>query len=83
MCCEHQLNGKPGYVFGSAIITIIIGALSFITALAWNSYVQQSFKEYSTDAEELKARLSYAFVVTAIAIVLGFLIMYYVEGSKW
>lgn len=83
MCCEHQLNKDPGYVFGSAILTIVIGALGFITALAWNSYIQQTFKEYSNEAEELKAKLSYAFVVTAIAIVLGFLIMYYIEGKKW
>ena len=83
MCCIECKNSKPSYVFGSAVITIVIGALTFITALAWNSYVQQTFEEYSSTTEELRAKLSYAFLVTAIAIVLGFLIMYYVEGSKW
>lgn len=82
MGCEHQ-NNNPGYVFGSAIITIVIGALAFITALAWNSYVQSTFQYYSNAAEEREAKLSYAFLVSSIAIVIGFLIMYYVEGDKW
>jgi Na+/alanine symporter len=83
MCgCDHE-NAKPAYVFGSAIITISIGALAFITALAWNTYVQGTFKYYSNEAEELEAKLSYAFLVTAIAIVLGFFIMYFVKGDKW
>ncbi len=83
MCsCDHQ-NAKPGYVFGSAIITITIGALAFITALAWNTYVQGSFEHFSNKAEELEAKLSYAFLVTAISIVLGFFIMYFVHGDKW
>lgn len=81
MTCNHQNN--PGYVFGSAIITIVIGALAFITALAWNSYVQASFQYYSNEAEEREAKLSYAFLVSSIAIVVGFLVMYYVEGNKW
>ena len=80
--CDHQ-NAHPGYVFGSAIITIVIGALAFITAFAWNSYVQETFKKYTNKNDELEARLSYAFLVTAMAIVIGFLIMYYIEGDKW
>ena len=80
--CQH-LDDNPGYIFGSAIINIVIGALAFITALAWNSFVQQTFETYETQAEELKARLSYAFLVTAIAIVLGFMVMYFIGGNKW
>ena len=76
-------NSDPSYVFGSAIITIVIGALAFITALAWNSYVQSTFKYYSSEIEKLEAKLSYAFVVTAVAIVIAFLLMYYVNGDKW
>lgn len=80
--CNH-LHQEPGYIFGSAVITIVIGALAFITALAWNSFVQKSFETYESDSEELEAKLSYAFLVTAIAIVLGFLIMYFIGGDKW
>ena len=80
--CDHS-NSNPAYVFGSAIITIVIGALAFITALAWNTYVQASFKYYSNETEEMEAKLSYAFLVTSIAVVLGFLVMYYIDGRKW
>ena len=83
MCRCDKTNSHPSYVFGSAIITIVIGALAFITALAWNSYVQASFHYYSNKNEELEAKLSYAFVVTAIAIIVGFFIMYFVHGDKW
>ena len=82
MACDH-FNHKPGYIFGSAIITIVIGALAFITALAWNSFVQKSFETYESESEELMAKLSYAFLVTSIAIVLGFLTMYFIGGDKW
>jgi hypothetical protein len=57
--------------------------LSFITALAWNSLVQQTFEYCATEAEEIKAKLSYAVLVTGVAIVVGFLLMYYVYGEKW
>jgi hypothetical protein len=80
--CEHQIS-KPSYVFGSAIITIVIGALAFITALAWNGYVQSTFRHYSNETEALEAKLSYAFLVTAMAIVIGFIVMYYIDGNKW
>ena len=80
--CNHP-NHDPGYIFGSAIITIVIGALAFITALAWNSFVQKSFESFETESEELKAKLSYAFLVTAIAIVVGFMVMYFINGDKW
>ncbi len=83
MCCCAHKSSNPSYVFGSAIITIIIGALSFITALGWNSYIQTTFESFTNEAEELKAKLSYAVLVTALAIVLGFILMYYVYGEKW
>lgn len=80
---SFEQNIHPSHIFGSSIITIVIGALAFITAFAWNAYVQQVFKTYTTKKDELDARLSYAFLVTAMAVVIGFLVMYYVEGCKW
>ena len=79
---EHS-NIHPSYVFGSSIITIVIGALAFITAFAWNSYAQQVFDNMTSRDQELKAKLSYAFMVTALAIIVGFMIMYFVDGDKW
>ena len=57
MCCCNHHNSDPGYVFGSSIITIIIGALAFITALAWKSYVQESYKMYCDEDDKLEAKL--------------------------
>ena len=74
---------NPSYIFGSAIITIVIGSLAFITALAWNSFIQQTFEEYTNKNDELKARLSYAFAVTFFSLILAFIVMYYIEGDKW
>ena len=83
MPCCNNLNHEPGYVFGSAIITVIIGALAFIVALAWNSLVQKAFETCETRSDELEARLSYVFIVTAVAIILAFIVMYYIAGVKW
>lgn len=80
--CTH-LNHQPSYVFGSAIITVTIGSLGFLVALAWNAAVQKSFEICESDAEALKSKFSYAFLITSIAIVLGFLIMYFIDGDKW
>lgn len=82
MGCEHP-NHAPGYVFGSSIITIIIGSLSFIVALAWNSAIQKSFERYESKHDQLEAKFSYAFVVTAFAILFGFTVMYFIDGDKW
>ncbi len=80
---SHEKNEHPSYVFGSAIITIILGSLSFIVALGWNSFVSESFVQFSDKSEELKARFSYAILVTAIAIIIGFFVMYFIGGCKW
>lgn len=89
--CYHNFNHNfrnnqtknPSYIFGSSIITLVIGSLAFITALAWNSYIQQTFHEFTNKSEELQAKLSYAVLITAVAIVLGFFVMYFIDGDKW
>lgn len=78
-----QLRTDPAFVFGSSIITIFVGALAFITALAWNSYVQELFEHYCNKRDERDAKLLYAFLVTLSAITISFLLMYYVYGEKW
>ena len=72
------------YTFGSALLTIIIGALAFITALAWNDLARFAFeKMMKDDNQEIQSRLNYAILATSIAIIIGFLLMYYIEGKKW
>jgi uncharacterized membrane protein len=74
---------QPYYIFGSAVITVVVGALIFITALAWNNYVQQLFDNMTNKDQELKAKLSYAFISTSVAITVGFMMMFFIEGDKW
>ena len=80
--CNHH-NHHPGYVFGSAIITLVIGSLAFIVALNWSLAINKTFEYYETRSEELKARYSFALVLTAIAIILSFFAMYFIDGQKW
>ena len=80
-CNNH--NHHPGYVFGSAIITLVIGSLAFIVALSWSTYINKAFEYYETRSDELETRLSFAFVITAIAIILSFFAMYFIDGQKW
>lgn len=81
-CCGHHRTDFA-FNFGSAIITIVIGALAFITALAWNELATSSFERYCDSKEELDAKLTYAVLATAIAILLGFFLMHFVDGTKW
>ena len=80
--CNHPDHNK-GYLFGSSIITVVIGALAFIVALNWSIAINRAFEYYESRHDELEARFSFAFLVTGIAITLGFLIMYFIEGERW
>lgn len=73
---------RAHYFFGSAFATIVIGVLVFLTALSWNSAIQETIETYSP-ADELKAKFSYAYLISSIAIVVSFLFMYYIDCEKW
>jgi heme/copper-type cytochrome/quinol oxidase subunit 2 len=72
----------PSYVFGSSIITIVLGSLGFLVALSWNAAIQKTFEYYEKGSEEIDARFSFAFLITAIAIVLIFFTVYFVQGKR-
>lgn len=55
----------------SALITAAFG---LVAALAWNSAIQNVFKQVFGEGESLSAQIIYAVVVTAIAVYLTFLI---------
>ncbi len=48
---------------------LITSAFGLVAALAWNTAIQELFKRYFGDASSLTAELSYAVVVTIIAVV--------------
>jgi len=55
----------------SALITAAFG---LVAALAWNSAIQNVFKQFFGESQSLTAQLTYAITVTVIAVYLTFLI---------
>ena len=52
------------------LLGFIVGSLSYVTALAWNSTFQQLFKYYfKTEGSTLTANFIYALTVTTISVV--------------
>jgi uncharacterized membrane protein YidH (DUF202 family) len=47
---------------------LITGAFAFISALAWNSAVQQMFREIFPETKGLPAMFAYAIIITLIAV---------------
>lgn len=79
--CENPKQ-HPEYLFGSVIITIVLGSLSFIVALAWSTYVNKVFEYYESRSDEIDARLSYAFFITSLAIIIAFFAVYFISGDR-
>ena len=79
--CDN-LNTYSGYIFGSSIITLVIASVSFLVALSWNTAIQKSFEYYEKGADEIEARFSFAFLITAISIVLIFMTIYFINGER-
>ena len=87
--CVHEQD--PYFILGSTLRTLTVGSLIFITAFAWSEFAKISFQCYGCNEHEIKedrrkefhASLRYALTVTIIAIVVSFLVMYYIRGTKW
>jgi len=48
---------------------LIIAAFGLVAALAWNGAIQAIFKQYFGTSESVSAMLSYAVIVTVIAVI--------------
>lgn len=73
----------PHYVFGSTLITLLIASLSFLVALSWNTAIQKAFEYYEKGADQIEARFSFAFLITAVSIVLIFMAIYFIDGERF
>jgi Family of unknown function (DUF5654) len=82
-CSKCQNRKDPQYVFNSTILTIFMGSLAFLTSLAINTYVKESFEHMTSKKDELQAKFNYAVIVSFSAIVVGFLLMYNLNGTKY
>ena len=79
--CTHKKN--PNYILGSAFCTIIVGSLVFLTALSWNDVAELKFKHDKCGNRDFEAALTFALILTFSAILVIFLTMYYIPGTKW
>lgn len=77
--CERK---NPDYVLGSTILTLGIGSLAFLVSLAWSSYVNKKIDTIVGTENEMRIRLYYAVTLTLVAIVVIFLLLYYLPGQK-
>lgn len=72
----------PGYVFGSAIITLVIASLSFLTALTWSNAIQKAIEYYEIRHDAVETRFSVAFLISSISILLIFATLYFIRGQR-
>lgn len=84
--CQHGCNNcikkNPNYVLGSSILTLFVAGLVFLVSLAWSQYVNKKIEEMMDPEKEVQTRLYYAILITLIAIVVIFFLLYYLPGEK-
>lgn len=81
-CSTNRQN--PYYILNSVILIVVISALGFLVAFAWNEAVKEAFEKMVCKRDELRAHFIYAVSVTLFAILLAFLLMFYLSGTtKW
>ncbi len=90
--CIHESD--PIFVFGSAVRTLVCGSLIFIVALSWSNVFSSCcdrFHHGKLDCE-IKNRereehfyksFKYAITATLVALLLCFLVMFFIPGTKW
>lgn len=67
--------------FGSRLVTLVIGALSFVAALSWNTAIQSLISEFIPASEEVLYQLGAAIGVTIIAVT-GIVIISHIGKKK-
>jgi hypothetical protein len=64
------------------IAALLTAAFGLVAALAWNGAIQAIFKEVFGTADSVTAQLSYALIVTIIAVVATILVARSVASAK-
>jgi len=60
--------------FIEKLSTLLTAAFGLVAALAWNSAIQNAFALFFGQSESLPAQITYAVIVTGIAVYITFLI---------
>ena len=89
--CIHEKD--PYFVFGSVVRTLTLGAFIFLVAISWAEVAKISFQKFgcyhgeikpeNDKSSEFNAALRFALIITFVAIIVSFLVMFYVRGTKW
>ena len=77
----HQRK-DPNYIMGTAILTIVIGSMVFLTALSINDVAQLYFERKPCQDGEVKKAAKYALVVVLTAILLIYFSLSWIPGTK-
>ena len=78
----HQRR-DANYILGSTFLTLIVGGSVFLVALSWADVAQLSFERKECQEGDVKKAAIYALFITLVAIILMFLAMFYIPGTKW
>ena len=82
--CVNCTNRKdPQYVMSSTILTISLIAVAFVISFALNQALKETFEKMFPKAEEVGVKWNYFFVALAGGIIVIFLLMYNLNGTKW
>ena len=83
----------PYFVLGSVVRTLTVGSLVFLVALSWSEVARISFQKFGCYNGEIKpendrtnefhAAIRFALLITVIAVIVSFLVMFYIPGTKW
>lgn len=75
-CNKVVTGGKKSFMelAKSQILTLIIAALAFVTALLWNSAIQEWLKPLYENAEGAWGLTLAAIILTVIAIIIGIIL---------
>jgi len=83
MCDNCHNRRNPQFVFNSIFLTVSIITLSFMASFAANAYFTELFTQKTPKCQELQAKFNYMIIIFSFAIVIGFLLMYNLNGTKF
>ena len=78
----HQRR-DANYILGSTFLTLISGGSVFLVALSWNDLTQIYFERKESEDGDVKKAAIYALFITLVAILIMFMAMYFIPGTKW
>ncbi len=67
---EEEIKSLEGKVIDK-ILTLVMSALGFVAALAWNDAIQTTFNTFFGKQSELWAKYIYAAVLTTIVVIVS------------